>query len=665
MASSTHDAVDHGVQQELPPIIDREIFFDDPEISGAQLSPDGKYMSFLKRFEGMRNIWVKEVAAPFDSARPITVDRNRPIPGYFWSRNSKYVLYVQDKDGDENFHVYAVNPDSPLEDGTVVPPSIDLTPQENVRAFIVGVPKTVPHSLFIGLNERDPAWHDLFEIDIRTGERRLIKENTEQISGWVFDLQDRLRLATRSTGDGGTEILRVEEDHFEPIYQVSFEETCYPVKFHKNSKQVYIVSNLGEKVDLTQLLLLNVENGSLEIVESDPEHNVDFGHAYFSELTDQLIGTSYEDEKTRMYWREPQFEKDYEFLIVQLPEMEVSFGSATDDEAIWIIYANSDVDPGATYLFNREERTLEFQYRPRPKLPVANLAYMYPVSYPSKDGLPIPAYLSLPKGVKAKGLPAIIYPHGGPWVRDYWGYDAFTQFLANRGYAVLQPNYRGSTGYGKAFLNAGNGKWGEEMQDDLSAGVSYLIDRGIADPKRIGIFGGSYGGYATLAGLAFTPELYAAGISVVGPSNLITLLESIPPYWESGRQLFYKRTANLETEEGRAQLKRQSPLFSADKIRASLLVAQGANDPRVKKAESDQIVVAMRKAGLPVSYILAEDEGHGFRKPVNNMALVAAMEKFLAEHLGGRYQSSLRPEIAQRLEELTVDLESLEMNTVE
>jgi dienelactone hydrolase len=283
------------------------------------------------------------------------------------------------------------------------------------------------------------------------------------------------------------------------------------------------------------------------------------------------------------------------------------------------------------------------------------MAAMQPIRYESTGGLEIPAYLTLPKGVPPKDLPLIVLPHGGPWGRDGWGFAGMAQFLANRGYAVLMPNFRGSTGYGKKFLNLGNNQWGQTMQDDLTWGVKHLVAKGIADPKRVGIMGGSYGGYATLAGLAFTPDVYAAGVDIVGPSNLLTLLTSIPPYWESFRTILYKRTGDPNTPEGKEQLRKQSPLFSANKIKAPLLVVQGANDPRVNKAESDQIVIALRDRGFPVEYLVAPDEGHGFARPVNSMAMFAAAEKFLAKHIGGRYQETMTPEVATRLKEITVD----------
>ncbi|MDP9278819.1 MAG: prolyl oligopeptidase family serine peptidase, partial [Gemmatimonadota bacterium] len=323
----------------------------------------------------------------------------------------------------------------------------------------------------------------------------------------------------------------------------------------------------------------------------------------------------------------------------------------------WMIIASSDREPGERYLWDGrgDTATLTFQYRVFDKLPRESLAPVKSISFTSADGFTVPASLTLPVGVEAKNLPLVVFPHGGPWARDSWGYEAIPQFLANRGYAVLQPNFRASTGYGKKFLNAGNNEWGQKMQEDLTAGVRYLASQGIIDPKRVGIMGGSYGGYAVLAGLAFTPDVYAAGVSIVGPSNLITLLNSIPPYWESIRTIFNERLGNPKTPAGLAQLQRQSPLNSANKIKAPLLVVQGANDPRVNKAESEQIVIALRDRGFPVEYILAPDEGHGFARPINNLVLFTAAEKFLAKHLGGRYQSEMTPAISARMAVLTVD----------
>ena len=647
------------VWAQSPPLIDRELFFGDPEIAGAQISPDGAFIAFIKPFKGTRNIWVKKTADPFTNAKPITADTKRPIPTYFWSRDSKYILFVQDKAGDENYNVYAVNPADAPASGQDVPAARNLTDVKGVRAAIFAVPRTEPDAIYIGLNDRDAAWHDLYKVKISTGERTLIRKNTERITAFIFDLKDQLRLATRSAENGDTEVLRVDADKFTKVYSCSVFETCGPIRYHKDGERVYFQTNKGGDVDLVRLELFNPTTGKEELVESDPLKHVDFGNAMFSEVSDELIATTYDDERERIYWKDKQFEADYKNLQKQLPGKEINFGSSTKDEKLFIIAANADTDPGSTYLFDRTTKKLTLQYQLRDKLNRAYLAPMKPVKYPSSDGLEIPAYLTLPKGVEAKNLPAVIVPHGGPWGRDSWGYSSLAQFLANRGYAVLQPNFRASTGYGKKFLDAGNKQWGDKMQDDVTWGVKYLVAQGIADPKRVGILGGSYGGYATLAGVAFTPDVYAAGVSIVGPSNLITLLESIPPYWEQIRKLFYERMGDPNTPEGKAQLLRQSPLTAAAKIKTPLLVIQGANDPRVNKRESDQIVIALRDRGFPVEYLVAPDEGHGFARPVNNMAMFATSEKFLAKYLGGRYQETMTPEVSQRLTEINVDVKTV------
>src|SRR5258705_308961 len=642
-----------------PPIIDRELFFGDPEISGAQISPDGKFIAFVKPFKGTRNVWVKRTEEPFDAAKPITNDKSRPVTQYFWSRDGKYILFVQDKAGDENYLVYAVNPAENPAAGEDVPAARNLTDAKGVRAAIYAVPRSEPDAMYIGLTDRDKAWHDLYKVKISTGERTLIRKNTERITGWVFDLKDQLRLATRSADNGDTEVLRVDNTGFTKVYSCNVFETCGPVRYHKDGQRVYFETNKGANLDLTRLELFDPATGKEELVESDPLNKVDFGNANFSDVTDDLIATSYDDERTRIYWKDKSYLADYKLLQKKLPGKEISFGSGTKDERLFLIVANSDTEPGERYLFDRNTKKLTLQYRIREKLNRDYLAPMTAVRYKSSDGLEIPAYLTLPKGVAAKNLPTIIVPHGGPWGRDSWGYNSFAQFLANRGYAVLMPNFRASTGYGRKFLDAGNKQWGEKMQDDLTWGARYLVAQGIADPKRVGIMGGSYGGYATLAGVAFTPDLYGAAVSIVGPSNLITLLESIPPYWESIRKLFYERMGDPSTPPGKAQLERQSPLNSAAKIKTPLLVVQAANDPRVNKRESDQIVIALRDRGFPVEYLVAPDEGHGFARPVNNMAMFATAEKFLAKHLDGRYQESMSPETAQRLKEITVDVKTV------
>src|SRR5438552_198859 len=646
-------------QNGRPPIIDRELFFGDPEIAGAQISPDGKFIAFVRPFKGTRNIWIKRTEDPFDKAKPITADTTRPIPAYFWSRDGKYILFVQDKAGDENYLVYAVNPNDSPAAGQDVPGARNLTDAKGVRAEIYAVPRTDPDTLYVGLNDRDQAWHDLYKVKISTGERTLVRQNTERIVGWTFDLKDQLRLATRTNDNGDTEVLRVDDKGFTKVYSCNVFESCGPVRYHKDGRRVYFETNKGAGVDLVKLELFDPATGKEEIVESDPLNRVDLGNAEFSEVTDELIATTYEDEHERIYFKDKSYEADFKLLQKQLPGQDIDFASSTKDEKLWIVDAGSDTEPGAAYLFDRGTKKLTLQYRIREKLNRDYLAPMKAIRYKSSDGLEIPAYLTLPKGVAPKNLPVVAFPHGGPWARDSWGYDAFAQFWANRGYAVLQPNFRGSTGYGKKFIDAGNKQWGDKMQDDITWGVKYLVAEGIADPKHVGIMGGSYGGYATLAGVTFTPDLYAGAVDYVGPSNLITLLETIPPYWESARQVFYQRMGDPNSPEGKAQLNRQSPLNSANKIKTPLLVVQGANDPRVNKREADQIVIALRDRGFPVEYIVAPDEGHGFARPVNNMAMFAEAEKFMAKYLGGRFQESMTPEVTARLKEITVDVKTV------
>ncbi len=439
----------------LPPIVDREIFFGNPEIAGAQISPDGKYLSFLKPWKDTRNVYVKGVNEPFAAARLLTTEAKRPVAGYFWTRDSKYILYVKDKDGDENFNVYAVDPAGRPAAGADAPPSRDLTGVKGVRVQIYSLPKNDPDVAYIGLNDRDKAYHDLYKLKISTGEKTLVRKNTEKISAWVFDTKGNLRLATRSADNGDNETLRVDPDKLTMIYTCSVFEACAPSRFQKDGKLVYFETNKGDDVNLSALTLLDPATGKTQLVESDPLKKVDFGDAMFSEATDELVMTTYVDAKIRRYYKDKGYEADYKWLESKLPNMEITPVSETLDDHMWLVAAHSDTEPGVTYLFDRKSKKLTKQFRLWEKLPREALAERKPVTYKSSDGLEIPAYLTLPKGVPAKALPLIMLPHGGPWARDMWRYDSISQFLANRGYAVLQPNFRGSTGYGKKFLNAG------------------------------------------------------------------------------------------------------------------------------------------------------------------------------------------------------------------
>jgi dipeptidyl aminopeptidase/acylaminoacyl peptidase len=638
----------------LPPLLDREVFFGNPEISGAQLSPDGQYLTFLREVEGVRNVWVKGIDEPFEAARPLTADE-RPVPGYFWSEDGRFVLYVQDKDGDENYNVWAVDP---AEAGASVPDARNLTDVEGVRAVIYAVPEDDPGHIIVGLNDRDPAYHDVYRVSLATGERELLIENTEEVGGFGYDDAGNVRLAIKQSPGGGTDLYAVDADGRlgEVLYSCTYEEACSPIGSHADDERFYMTTNRGDR-NFSELVVFDPETQTEEFVERDPEGQVDFGGMLYSDAQDKVLATYYNGDRLRIYPQDDEFAADLAFLRAELPEGDILPGSMTKDERTMLVTVTRAEDPGSVYLFDRDADTVELLYRSRPDLPTEHLAPMEAVRYTARDGHEIPAYLTLPVGVEPENLPVVMFIHGGPWSRDSYGYDSYAQFFANRGYAVLQPNFRSSTGYGKDHLNAGNREWGTgAMQHDVTDGVQWLIDEGIADPERVGIFGGSYGGYATLAGVTFTPDLYAAAVPYVAPSSLITLIESFPAYWRPFLEgSWYRRVGDPADPEDRADLEARSPLNFVDRIETPLLVVHGANDPRVTQRESDQLVIALRDRGVGVEYLVAPDEGHGFRSEPNRMALAAAMEVFFAEHLGGRAQTEMPAEIEAQLEAITVD----------
>ena len=646
-------------EQKTVPLLDRELFFGNPEIAGGQLSPDGKWISFMKANNGILNIWIKKFDEPFEKARPLT-DSKRPMQGYFWTYDGKYILYVKDENGDENVNVFAVDPMAKAVANSV-PPSRNLTPLKEITAQIQAVSIKNPDLMMVSLNDRDKAWHDLYQLKISTGELTKIYENKDRVTGYVFDWDDTLRILSKTDEKGTTSFFKKEGDKLTQIYETSVTEEAYIPSWTPDNKQPYFVTNKGD-LDLSTLFLMDLETTKLRKIESDPKNRVDFGSLSVSDLTRELISTSYTDDKTEYLWKNKKWENNYTFLKSKFPGREISFQSKTKDENKFLIAVSGDKYAAEVYFFNAETKALVLQYVPRPALKKVEkyLAPMKPIRYKSSDGLEITGYLTLPVGKDDKNLPTVILVHGGPkGPRDNWGYNSIAQFLANRGYAVLQPNFRASGGYGKKFLNAGDLQWGKLMQDDITWGAKYLILNGISNKDKVAIMGGSYGGYATLAGLAFTPDLYACGVDIVGPSNIFTLLESVPAYWESGRAFLYGMVGDPNTEVGKKMIHDASPIFSADKIVKPLLIIQGANDPRVKKAEAEQIVVALRDKGKQVSYILADDEGHGFAKPVNNMAMFAETEKFLAGILGGRYQKEMPEKVAKRLKEMTVDVKTV------
>ncbi|TWU35631.1 Prolyl endopeptidase [Novipirellula aureliae] len=648
------------------PLLDRDLFFGNPQIAGGKLSPDGRFISFMKPYHGIMNVWVKEFAEPFDQARPLT-DSERPLRGYTWTEDGKFILFVKDSGGDENMNLFAVDPAAKPEPGKETPPSRNLTPMEDVTAQTMHASQNNPDLLWIGLNDRDKAWHDLYQLEISTGDLKLVYQNDDRITGYEFDWDDNLRLLSRTDPAGNTTLLRKDGDDLVPIYETSVTENAGVSGWDAKNENFYLVTNKGE-LDLLTLYTINPDTKQAELLESDPEQAVDFGRLRLDRNTREIISTSYTDDKTCYYWRDKTWEANYKFLQQKFPGREIAFQSSTNDYSKFLIAVHGDKYAAEAWYFDAEKRELIHQYTPRPELKEVEeyLAPMQSIRYASSDGLEIPAYLTVPAGVEAKNLPVVVLVHGGPkGPRDSWGYSATVQFLANRGYAVLQPNFRASGGYGKKFLNAGDLQWGKLMQDDITWGVKHLIAEGIADKDRVAIMGGSYGGYATLAGLAFTPDLYACGVDIVGPSNIFTLLDSIPPYWESGRAFLYGMVGDPSTEEGKQRIRDASPLFSAEKISRPLLIIQGANDPRVKQAEADQIAIALRDRGHKVSYLLADDEGHGFAKPVNRMAMYAEIEAFLAGQIGGRYQEEMPDDVAERLEQLRVDVSQVSYEPTE
>ena len=647
-----------SLQSQDIPLLDRALFFGNPEISGGKLSPDGKWISFTKEYEGIMNIWVKKIDEPFEKARPLT-DSKRPLNGYFWSDDGKYILYVKDKNGDENMNIFAVDPMAKATKG--VPESRNITPLQEVAAQIYMVSKKDPDLLMIGLNNRDKAWHDLYSLKISTGELKKIFENTNRITRYNFDWDEKLRIVNKTDEKGNTQFLYKDGDQLTPIYETLVTEEAYIPSWNEDNSKFYLVTNKGD-IDKSTLFLMDPKTKETTKIESDPKGKVDFGNLFIDRNTRKIIATSYTGDKTENYWKDKTWEDNYKFLQNKFPGREIDFSSSTKDYSKSLVTAWGDQYASESYFFDAKTKELVFQYTPRAELKKVEkyLAPMTPITYKSSDGLEIPAYLTLPAGSTGKNVPVVVLVHGGPkGPRDYWGYNSIVQFLANRGYAVLQPNFRASGGYGKKFQNAGDLQWGKLMQDDITWGVKHLIEKGIADKNKVVIMGGSYGGYATLAGLAFTPEVYAAGVDIVGPSNLFTLLDSVPAYWESFRAALYGMVGDPKTEEGKKRMYEASPLFSVDKINKPLLIVQGANDPRVKQAEADQIVIALREKGKKVNYILADDEGHGFRKPVNSMAMYAETEKFLSEVIGGRYQKDMPENVAKRLKEMTLDIKSV------
>jgi dipeptidyl aminopeptidase/acylaminoacyl peptidase len=613
-----------GARAALPPLIPRETLFGNPERLDPKLSPDGKRLAWIAPdAKNVLQVWVRTIGR--DDAKAVTDDKKRGIRQYEWAQNSKVLLYPQDKDGDENWHIYGVD----LASGKVS----DLTPGEKLQARITKVEPASPDAILVSLNRRNPTLHDVYRLDVNTGELTLDTENPGDVLAFSADAKLQVRAATISTPDGGVEIRVRDDAHsaWRSWLKAGPDETLDFLDFAADGKSAFIKSSLGG--DTARVAERDIATGAERPIASSPE--VDAGTVLIHPTRHVVQAVSFAPGRSRWEVIDPAIKDDFAG-IARLQDGFFVVTNRDTADATWVVAFTSDRGPVRYYTWDRGTKKGTKLFSQQPKLEGLTLAPMEPVVIRSRDGLALNSYLTLPPGVAPKGLPMVLFVHGGPWGRDFWGFNPVAQWLANRGYACLQVNYRGSTGYGKRFLAAGYKQWGRAMHEDLIDAVDWAVKQGVADPKRVAIFGGSYGGYAALAGVTFTPETFACAVDVVGPSNLRTLVGSIPPYWKPMRSMLDARMGNIDDPRDADLIRAASPLFRADKIVRPLLIGQGANDPRVKQAESEQIVAAIEKSGGKVTYVLYPDEGHGFRRPENSIDFNARAEAFLARHLGGR-----------------------------
>ncbi len=606
-------------------LIPRDVIFGNPEKTSPQLSPDGEMLAYLAPDEGVMNVWVRTVGEEDD--KPVTSDRGRGIMAYFWAPNGEQILYVQDSGGDENWRIYAV----PKTGGE----ARDMTPMEGVQARIFAVDPEFPDEILIGLNNRIPQLHDAYRLNLKTGEMTLEVQNDMGVVGWIADHTFQVRIAQVPTPDGGFALLHRKDakSAWEPLIQWAGEDALSTgaFMFARDNQTLYMISSIG--ANTAELRTYNTLTSEEKTVASDPTY--DISGLMIQPRTWKLQAARFTRDRSEWQALDDEITADIEALR-KLHRGDFYVINRTLDDRNWLVSYEVDNGPIAYYAYDVESKEGTFLFCHRPALEGLPLAEMKPVTVTARDGLEIHCYLTLPMGVQPRNLPAVLNIHGGPWYRDSWGYDTQVQWLVNRGYAVMQVNFRGSTGYGKEFVNAADREWGGKMQDDVTDATKWLIEEGIADPERIAIYGGSYGGFAVLSGITREPDLYACGVDIFGPSNLIAWLNTMPPYWEPIKPMMFKRIGH--PEEDAEMLKERSPLSHIDKIKAPLYIVQGANDPRVPVAESIQIRDALKEAGKTVEYMEFPDEGHGFARPENRLKFFAAAEKFLADHLGGRFE---------------------------
>ncbi|HKH09973.1 MAG TPA: S9 family peptidase [Rubrobacter sp.] len=607
------------------PLIPREVLFGNPSRVSPRLSPDGERLAFLAPNDGVLNVWVGPVGSPIESDGfgPVTDDRKRGIRLFFWAEDNEHIVYLQDEGGDENWRVHAVDP-ATREDR-------DLTPFDGVQAQILDKDRRFPDILLVALNRENPELHDAYRLTLSTGDLDLVARNPGNVVGWVADKDFEVSAAVTATPEGGSELLLREGEGWKTLVAWDKEDALSsgPVGFAEDAGKMYLLDSRG--ANAARLVLLDLADGETEVLVEDPRYDVS-GVVVHPE-THATQAAAVQRARTEWIVLDDAVREDFE-AIEDLGRGDFSVTSRDRADEDWIVAVNSDEGGASYYAYDRRAKRGEHLFDARPDLADYSLAKMEPVSFTSRDGLEVEGYLTLPPGATPENLPMVLNVHGGPWARDGWGYNPEAQWFANRGYACLQVNFRGSTGYGKEFLNAGNREWGGRMHDDLVDAVGWAVERGVADPERVAIYGGSYGGYAALVGATFTPDLFRCAVDIVGPSNIITLIESVPPYWKPLIATFTERVGDPASETD--FLKSRSPLFFVDRIKAPLLIAQGANDPRVKQAESEQIVAAMKERGVDHEYLLFGDEGHGFARPENRLKFYAAAEEFLAKHLGGR-----------------------------